>query len=121
MQPLPTGTSISSQAVKKKRDNDDGRENCSPKELERLEDISANTTTASKKFKFDIFGQTIAAQLNNLPITIAIELQLQIQQLINQRVCKMQLGRKCSSEEALQAEACRADTNDNYSNDPLED
>ncbi|KAK9501292.1 hypothetical protein O3M35_012033 [Rhynocoris fuscipes] len=53
--------------------------------VESLNNISAAYTAASKKSEFDVFGESVAAQLNNMPFEKAIELQLEIQQLISRK------------------------------------
>lgn len=48
-----------------------------------LGDLEASShATNEKHTEFDVFGSSVAAQLNNMPWENAIELQLQIQQLI---------------------------------------
>lgn len=47
--------------------------------IEKLETISGNARAAVKKTKFDIFGESVVAQLNNMNFEHALELQLSIQ------------------------------------------
>lgn len=57
--------------------------------IDPLETISTKTRSdTDNKTEFDIFGQSIAMQLNNMPIEDALEMQLQIQQLLTQHRLK---------------------------------
>ncbi|XP_034174686.2 uncharacterized protein LOC117601680 [Osmia lignaria lignaria] len=83
-QPTFTGHS-SSRNTKRKRDGDETGEKFLSSALHRLETISANAIATSKKTEFDIFGQSVAAQLNNMTLEDALQLQLEIQQLITRK------------------------------------
>ncbi|XP_046141946.1 uncharacterized protein LOC114881095 [Osmia bicornis bicornis] len=69
---------------KRKRDSDEADEKFLSA-LHGLEAISVNAIVTSKKTEFDIFRQSISAQLNNISLEDALQLQLEIQQLITRK------------------------------------
>lgn len=64
--------------------------------IEKLETISSNASAALKKTEFDVFGESVAAQLNNMNFEDALELQLKIQKLMTEERIRIH---KCTTED----------------------
>ncbi|XP_046145931.1 uncharacterized protein LOC123989255, partial [Osmia bicornis bicornis] len=77
--------SLTHNTLQSKRDSDEADEKFLSSALHRLEAILVNAIATSKNTEFDIFGQSVAAQLNNMPLEDALQLQLEIQQLITRK------------------------------------
>lgn len=70
---------------KRKRKANDFSETFVSSAIHRLENISSNASSSSStQTEFDVFGKSIAAQLNNMEYADAIAMQLKIQQLITE-------------------------------------
>nr|CAH7737366.1 unnamed protein product [Callosobruchus chinensis] len=72
----PSSASITAASVKSKRKRPAGYP------FEVTERNASNASSVYKKSEFDIFGESVAAQLSSMPFVDALRLQLKIQELI---------------------------------------